>query len=43
MILSKGSVVEYNEILSMSVEDFLIRFKVYVSEIEDIKKAKDVR
>lgn len=38
MLISNGNIVDYNSIMSMSVEDFLIRFKVYVNEIESIQK-----
>lgn len=38
MLISKGNIGDYNSIMSMSLEDFLIRFKVYVSEIEGIQK-----
>ena len=38
MLMAKGNIGEYNEMMGMSVEDFLIRFKIYVNEIEEIQK-----
>lgn len=39
MLIAGNNVGEYNEIMKMSIEDFLIRFKLYINEIEEIKKA----
>lgn len=39
MLIAGNNVGEYNEIMKMSVEDFLIRFKLYINEIEEIQKA----
>lgn len=39
MMLAKGNVLEFNEIMAMSVENFLIRFKMHISEIEQIQVA----
>jgi hypothetical protein len=38
MLLAKGNISEYNEMMGMSVEDFLIRFKIYIQEIEQIQE-----
>lgn len=39
MLISNKNIVEYNEMMGMSVEDFLIRFKLYINEIEEVQKA----
>ena len=39
MLIAGNNVGEYNEIMKMSVEDFLIRFRLYINEIEEIQKA----
>jgi hypothetical protein len=39
MLIARNNIVEYNEMMGMSVEDFLIRFKLYIGEIEEIQKA----
>ena len=38
MLIADNNIQEYNEIMKMSTEDFLIRFKLYVGEIEQIQK-----
>lgn len=35
MIIADSNMGEYNELKRMSVEDFLIRFKLYVEGIEN--------
>lgn len=35
MIIADNNLVEYNELLKMSVSDFLIRFKLFVDEIAE--------
>lgn len=37
MMLAKGSVDEFNNIMQMSIENFLIRFKLHIDEIESIQ------
>ena len=41
MLIAKGSIAEYNEIMGLSAEDFLIRFKLYIDEIEQIQKTNE--
>jgi hypothetical protein len=38
MLIANKNVIEYNEMMGMSIEDFLIRFKLYINEIEEIQK-----
>lgn len=37
MFVSGGNISEYNELLMLSVEDYLLRFKMF---IEDLKPKK---
>lgn len=34
MIISGNNLIEYNELLKLSVEDFLIRFKLFIDDLE---------
>ena len=34
MILAKKNVSEYNEIIKLSIESFLIRYKLFIDDIE---------
>jgi hypothetical protein len=40
MLLARNNAVEYKELLGLSVEDFLIRFKLFISEIEQAQEVK---
>jgi hypothetical protein len=40
MLLAKNNAGEYKELLGLSVEDFLIRFKLFISEIEQAQEVK---
>jgi len=33
MCMCDGSIAEYNELLKISIEDYLIRFKIFIDEI----------
>jgi len=35
MIIAKGDMSEYKELRKSSVEDFLIRYKLFIDEIEN--------
>jgi hypothetical protein len=37
MIISGNNLIEYNELLKLSVEDFLIRFKLFIDDIDNGK------
>lgn len=34
MIISGNNIAEYNDLLKLSVEDFLIRFKLFIDDLE---------
>lgn len=34
MILAKKNIIEYNEIIKLSIEAFLIRYKLFIDDIE---------
>lgn len=35
MIISGNDISEYKELLKLSVEDFLIRFKLFIEDLEN--------
>ena len=43
MIIAGNNMAEYNELLQMSVENYLIRFKLYVDELEVKQKTNEAR
>lgn len=38
MLIAKNNAVEYKELMGMATEDFLIRFKLFISEIEQAQE-----
>lgn len=34
MIISGNNIAEYHDLLELSVEDFLIRFKLFIDDLE---------
>lgn len=34
MLVAGGSMAEYNELLSLSIEDYLIRFKMFIEDLQ---------
>ena len=41
MLMAKNNVNEYNAIMAMSLEDYIIRLKLYVEEISQIKEQNE--
>lgn len=42
MIVAGGNITEYKELRRLSVEDFIIRYNGYITEIELQKEVTDV-